>query len=398
MAMYRVSLKHHAHKGTSKAASGAEHAAYILRDIQTPETKSYVEYVLRQSRKTQDREDLAHAEWHNLPAWADDKPISFFLAAERFEGGNRRVSSSLEVALPRELPREAQIALMQDYCASQFGKHPYLVGLHDSTGASGEQNPHFHVTWSARIADGIERPAHEYFRRPPHGAGKDPMFRKEAWLIATRHTWADLANVYLEKHGIEHAFVDARSLKHRGIERAPEPRLSPDHTTKAKLGKGTTPEWQEVLQERQQREAFKAFEQAIATDAWKERKAELGITDVHRLDREAFVQQIAERTREYALHPPQPPTREQLRIQTALLQRAIASHERHLQQVSQERRMLSQRLREGKAVPAHVLKRIARLLGQGGPDAGVPRKAITRHHHREDEREYGRDDGLSLER
>jgi hypothetical protein len=331
MALYRVSLKHHKHTGTK--ASAAEHAAYILRDRETPETKAYVEYVLRQSRRSQEREDLAHAQWHNLPVWAQDKPISFFLAAERYEGANRRVSSSLEVALPRELPREAQIALMQDYCASQCGHHPYVVGLHDSIGASGEPNPHFHVTWSARIHDGVERPADAYFRRPPHGAGKDAIFLEAQWLTATRQAWADLANVSLERHGIEHAFVDPRSLAHRGIARDPEERLSPDHTTQAKLGTAMTPEWQEVLAKRKQRAVFKTLEQAIATDAWKVRKAELGITDVHALDRTAFVAQITQQTREQALHPAPKPTLAQLRAtarQLAQQVQALEQHGKHL--------------------------------------------------------------------
>ena len=53
MAMYRLSLKHHKHSPTK--ATAAQQAAYIMRDMETPETKAYVEYVLRQSRKTQGR-------------------------------------------------------------------------------------------------------------------------------------------------------------------------------------------------------------------------------------------------------------------------------------------------------------------------------------------------------
>jgi MobA/MobL family len=346
MALYRVSLKHHGHKGTSRAASAGEHAAYIVRDLQTPETKAYVEYVLRQSRTSKDREDLAHAEWHNLPAWAGDNPVTFFLQAERYEGANRRVSSSLEIALPRELPRAAQIALMQDYCASQFGRHPYLLGLHDSTGASGEPNPHFHVTWSARIHDGVARPLAEYFRRPPHGAGKDPIFRETAWLVATRQAWADLANVYLEQYGIEHAYVDSRSLKAREIDRAPEQRLSPDHSTKVKLGKGITPEWQAVLDGRQARAASRADEQTLAQAAWIIRKAELGITDVNTLDRTAFVEQIAQQTREQARQPVQRPSLEHLREQAQALEQDITQQQAGVNRIHAEVMIATHRERQ----------------------------------------------------
>jgi hypothetical protein len=363
MALYRVSLKHHGRRGTK--AGAAQHAAYIVRDLETPETKAYVEYVLRQSRTSKDREDLAHAEWHNLPAWAGDNPVQFFLAAEREEGTNRRVSSSLEIALPRELPREAQIALMQDYGASQLGRHPYLMGLHDSTGASGEPNPHFHVTWSARIHDGVARPSEAYFRRPPHGAGKDPIFRETAWLVATRQGWADLANVYLEQYGIEHAYVDPRSLKARQIDRAPETRLSPEHSTKVKLGKGITPEWQAVLDGRQTRAASRADEQTLAQAAWIIRKAELGITDVSTLDRAAFVEQIAQQTREQARHPVLRPSVEQLRAQAQTLETEVQTLTQQATRVHVEVRLEQAYAAQGRTRGADGERRVEQILEAG---------------------------------
>jgi hypothetical protein len=383
MALYRVSLKHHGRRGTK--AGAAQHAAYIVRDLETPETKAYVEYVLRQSRTSKDREDLAHAEWHNLPAWAGDNPVQFFLAAEREEGTNRRVSSSLEIALPRELPREAQIALMQDYCASQFGRHPYLMGLHDSTGASGEPNPHFHVTWSARVHDGVERPAAEYFRRPPHGAGKDPLLRESGWLVGTRQAWADLANVYLEHYGIAHAYVDARSLKAREIDRAPETRLSPDHSTKAKLGKEVTDEWQAVLDGRKARAASKAEEQTLAEAAWIVRKAELGITDVHTLDREAFVAQIAQQTREQARQPVQRPSIEQLREQAQALEQAITQQQTAVDRLHAEVMIAQHRDRQqSKTVSQERAPRSrGRLATHEEPAQGLRGPQLERTHERE---------------
>jgi hypothetical protein len=381
MALYMLRLKHHGRRGTK--AGAAAHAAYIVRDLQTPETKAYVEYVLRQTRTSKDREDLAHAEWHNLPVWAQDNPVTFFLQAERHEGTNRRVSSSLEIALPRELPREAQIALMQDYCASQFGRHPYLMGLHDSTGASGEPNPHFHVTWSARIADGVERPAEEYFRRPPQGAGKDPIFREPAWLVATRQGWADLANVYLEKYGIEHVYVDARSLKAREIDRAPEKRLSPDHSTKVKLGKGITPEWQAVLDGRETRAAGKAEEQTLAEAAWIVRKAELGITDVHTLDRAAVVQQITQQTQEQARHPVQRSSVEQLQEQAQTLEAEVQILTQHANRVHVEvmrqrhYARTGQRPSDAAEQSVEALLAQGRALGLGGEEPAVGGVDIT---------------------
>ena len=77
---------------------------------------------------------------------------------------------------------------------------------------------------------------------------------------------------------------DPRSLEARGIEREPEPRLAPQHSTNAKLGKGMSPEWQAVLDGRTARASQRRGEQALAEAAWIVRKAELGITNVHTLN------------------------------------------------------------------------------------------------------------------
>jgi hypothetical protein len=368
--MYRVSLKHHKH-ATGKTASAAQHAAYILRDVKTPETQGYVTYVLRQSRASQDREDLAHAESHNLPSWAGESPIAFFLEAERWEGANRRVSSSLEVALPKELDRAQQIALMQDFCQTHFAHCPYLVGLHDSQGASGEPNPHFHVTWSARVIDGVERPPETFFKRPPHGAGKDPIFLEEGWLTAVRQSWADLCNLSLERNGVAGAFVDARSLAERGIERDPERRLSPDHTTKAKLGKGHTDEWAEVLRQRQEREADRAIEQALATDTWKERKLELGIQDVQSLDRETGVKLVRAYTHAAVWQKTQQPSITQLQEYVQATEQSYAGLSIEVNRLHSQVMMLTHQERQAAQERPHAQPRFSPLPHTPGRQQSV---------------------------
>jgi hypothetical protein len=310
MSLVRFAIKHHSQTGHG-APSGV-HAAYILRETQYGPTRAQVDYILCQSQRTRGREDLVHPEAHNLPAWADSA-AAFFHAADQYEGRNRRVSTTLEVALPRELLREQQIALMQDFCRSQFGDRlPYAVALHESHTKFGGTNPHFHVIWSTRITDGQERTPADHFRRPPRGAGKDPLFLERGLVAAQRQSWTDLHNVYMERAGLT-AFIDPRSLSAREIAREPEPRMSPKVTTQAKYARTIPEPWQAVLDGRTAREASRADEQMLAQAAWIVRKAELGITDVHTLDREAFVAQIAEQTRAYALHPPKQPSVAQLR-------------------------------------------------------------------------------------
>ena len=89
--------------------------------------------------------------------------------------------------------------------------------------------------YSQRTRDGIDRDPEQYFRRynaksPERGGcrkertGETPTERK-AELKALRERWADLQNEHLAKHGHHSARVDHRSLKERGIDRAPERHL-----------------------------------------------------------------------------------------------------------------------------------------------------------------------------
>jgi hypothetical protein len=121
----------------------------------------------------------------------------------------------------------------------------------------------------------------------------------------------------MERHGLD-AFLDPRSLRDRGILRDPEQRLDPSHTAKAKHRGIVTEEWQQILDARTARTSTKPHEQAQAQAYWTERKQVLGITNVHTLDRAAFVTQVAAQTREQALHPVQRPSVEQWceRVQT----------------------------------------------------------------------------------
>jgi MobA/MobL family len=189
MSLVRFAIKHHSQTG--QGAPSALHAAYILRDAQYGKTRAQVDDILRKSASTRGREDLVYREAHKLPRWAEGSPAKSFDVADQFEGANRRVSTTLEVALPRELPRAQQIALMQDFCHSQFGeKLPYAVALHESHTRHGGVNPHFHVIWSTRITDEVERTPAQHFKRPnweypAHGgAAKDPLFHERGHVAA----------------------------------------------------------------------------------------------------------------------------------------------------------------------------------------------------------------------
>jgi len=208
MAVYHLSVK------TGSPGKGGPHAEYILREG---------EYA--------DREDFVAAESGNMPAWAEHDPKIFWAAADAHERANGRVYSELEVALPRELTREQQIALVREFTENTLGqRHAYTWAIHAPQASDQEAQPHFHLMFSERRIDGIERDPDEYFRRwnPKNpelgGAGKDRYFSSQGFVWSVREEWARTANEALERAGHE-ARIDHRSYRDAGIELEPSRKL-----------------------------------------------------------------------------------------------------------------------------------------------------------------------------
>lgn len=208
MAVYHLSLK------TGAPGKGGPHAEYILRE-----------------GKYADREDFVASESGNMPAWAEHDPKIFWAAADAHERANGRVYSELEVALPRELTREQQIALVREFAENTLGqRHAYTWAIHAPQASDQEAQPHFHLMFSERRLDGIERDPDEYFRRwnPKNpergGAGKDRYFSSQGFVWSVREEWARTANEALERAGHE-ARIDHRSYRDTGIDLEPSRKL-----------------------------------------------------------------------------------------------------------------------------------------------------------------------------
>lgn len=208
MAVYHLSVK------TGSPGKGGPHAEYILREG---------EYA--------DREDFVASESGNMPAWAEHDPKIFWAAADAHERANGRVYSELEVALPRELTREQQISLVREFVENTLGqRHAYTWAIHVPQASDQESQPHFHLMFSERRIDGIERDPDEYFRRwnPKNpergGAGKDRYFSSQGFVWAVREEWARTANEALERAGHE-ARIDHRSYRDSGIDLEPQRKL-----------------------------------------------------------------------------------------------------------------------------------------------------------------------------
>jgi hypothetical protein len=396
MALCRFAIKHLGR--LTARAPVAQHVAYIMREGDYAPAQAHLRYLMRESETTRSREDLAHKEWHNLPAWAQESPATFFAAAEQYERANGRVATTWEIALPRELPREEQLAAVRAFLQTQFGtRHPYAWAMHESPASDGETNPHIHVLFSSRTLDGMARDAAQFFRRydpedpAKGGAKKDPWFtaQRSAWM--SRQAWTDVANWSLERAGVE-ARIDPRSLEDRGIAREPETRLAPYHSTQATYHGTRTPAWEHILTARESRVQDTAREQERAWAYWDERRVAIGLTPA--MSRDAMITRVTQ-----VMHDPSGPRRE--RVTVAQLTQQVTQGSHALQTLEQHHARLhgavmiaAYHTRDGTPLRDREQQRAEALLSQGaamGLDAVDDTVAVGRgvRVHFQKERDHG---------
>jgi len=265
---------------------------YITRDGQYAPKQAGVDYLTRTSAATAERDDLVHQETANLPAWAKGSTATFFAHAEQYEQANGRWGTTWQLALPKELPQEEQLALARDFLATHLRNKAYLWVMHDPITAEGAHQPHIHVLFSERSHDSIERqtPAHYFKRYNPSqpergGCQKDPWFKQRSTVFEVRAAWCDWTNYTLERAG-ETARIHPSSLYTRNIDRPPEPKVGPGRDP------GGMAERDRI---RQARDAAK--EQALAAEGWELRKARLGMTDVSQIPPAQFLAESRARAR-----------------------------------------------------------------------------------------------------
>jgi hypothetical protein len=373
------------------------------------------------------REDLVHWEHQNLPAWSEGDAVRFFSAAETHERANGIAYEEWKFALPRELPRDHQLAAVRDVLQAAFGtQHPYIWALHDPPAADGGNQPHVHVLWSARTLDGIERPAAHFFTRynrthPERGGAEKARGLGHFGAVkAARVLYTDVLNLHLERAGRDERLHPDR-LTVRGFDRPPEPRLAPSDSNARKYRQAITPAMQQVLDHRATRGPHTGAEQAQARTYWEERKQALGITPTlthaHHL---GLVRDARERT---ALHAPPQRSRSVLDAERHTLTQAIAGLERYHRTLVKEHVLEQAYARTGRCRSPASARDVERVLSEA-PTHGLAvdpaRRAVQRSleqiveqvqeepqpgaalrvrifgHDREHERDEGRDLGMGF--
>jgi len=149
------------------------------------------------------------------------------------EAGEKRVDAQLArefiLALPKELSAEAQFQTAVDWARKELVTSGMVAEVslhHDKAG----RNPHVHILCTMRRIEG------EKF-----SAKKPREWNDVALLVKQRESWAEAVNAALEKAGRDER-VDHRSLKDRGLDRLPEPKIGVAATAMKRKGVLEDPE------------------------------------------------------------------------------------------------------------------------------------------------------------
>ena len=182
------------------------------------------EYIEREGRYADDREEREHVEHGHMPAWAQDDPHAYWQAADAHERANGRLYSEVQFALPRELDASGRRALAGAFAERVCGgeRLPYTLALHKGEAETPDKpdNPHAHLMFSERGNDGIARSEEQWFKRhnptaPERGGARKSRAAKAGdWLDTTRQAWEQTANRALEQAGRAER-IDGRSLPDR---------------------------------------------------------------------------------------------------------------------------------------------------------------------------------------
>src|SRR5690242_10484850 len=165
------------------------------------------------------------------PVWMGDRERLWNAVEASERRKDARLARETQLALPRELDREAQLGLVRDFVAEQMVGRGMVAdfAIHDVRARDGGRQPHAHVMTTTRAID----PA-----RPLGFGGKVRAWDDKAMLLEWREAWADHVNAALElartPERVDHRTLEARRLEAAAagdfdraaeLDREPEPKV-----------------------------------------------------------------------------------------------------------------------------------------------------------------------------
>jgi ATP-dependent exoDNAse (exonuclease V) alpha subunit len=186
-------------------AAAAYRAGNKLRDDRLGKTQDY-------SRRSKGVIESTVLCPEGSPGWASNPELLW----NRVEAGEKRKDAQLArefiLAVPKELDASEQFQAAVAWAQTELVASGMVaeVSLHHPKNG---KNPHVHILCTMRRLDGDK-----------FSAKKATEWNDVGLLSKQRESWADAVNAALEKAGRPER-VDHRSLKDRGIDRIPEPKI-----------------------------------------------------------------------------------------------------------------------------------------------------------------------------
>lgn len=229
----------------SKRQSSVAAAAYQSGE------KLFSEY--DQKRKAySDKRGIAFTEImlpENAPPEYKDRNTLWNAVEQKENQWNSQLARRFIMALPKEISREEQIRLMEEYCKSQFVSKGMIAdfAIHDK----GDGNPHAHIMltlrpideqgqWLAKCCKEYDLDENGERIRLPSGSWKSHKVNTVDWNERKygeiwRHEWELIQNKYLEAAGRTER-VDLRSFERQGNPHAPQIHLGAEATAMERRG------------------------------------------------------------------------------------------------------------------------------------------------------------------
>ena len=245
MALFRLEAKVFSRekRGRSVIAAAAYRAGTKLVDEVREKTFDY-------TRRVKGVIQSAILAPDGAPGWVFD-PSQLWNTVERSE---KRVDAQLArefiLAVPPELSPAEQFQTAADWAKKELVGSGMVAEISLHHPASGT-NPHVHILCTMRKIDG------ENF-----SAKKPREWNDVGLLVKQRETWAEAVNAALEKAGRKER-VDHRSLKERGIDREPAPKISVEAVAMKRKGIVDDPEQFKAARQVKMRNEVKAFFKSI---------------------------------------------------------------------------------------------------------------------------------------
>ncbi len=188
--------------GSSAVASASYRSGDTLYDMRAEKTFDY-----------RGKEDVIHTEImvpEHAPVWASERQMLWNQVEAVEKRKDAQLARDIIAALPRELNREQQIALVREFVKTQFVDKGMVADccIHSKTSSDMGTNPHVHIMLTTRDVS-------------KDGFGKKNREWNDRTLVsAWRDSWAETTNRHLEAAGRSER-LDLRSYEEQGIDKAP---------------------------------------------------------------------------------------------------------------------------------------------------------------------------------